>query len=216
MSNLGNFWRTDKSWVSKSIRILPGIRFWGQKSSQTMLRVWKWRFTQVWYFPLYPPLVNQPPRARGVEDLQRPFLCVKPSSYMYRQTYQKQGLILESYRILGWTNVTWHYIEDTWHDIGHTWHHGGTWLRPRVNRHSQTAKHRHFHKLSYRIMNRSVLTDFSVCERQKHSCDFCALLSAGTQVYLNLMCIMAPLIKVPFGCHTLPHPAAACHYCSLL
>ena len=25
---------------------------------------------------------------------------------MYRQTYQKQGLILESYRILGWTNVT--------------------------------------------------------------------------------------------------------------
>ena len=105
MSNLGNFWRTDKSWVSKSIRILPGIRFWGQKSSQTMLRVWKWRFTQVWYFPLYPPLVNQPPRARGVEDLQRLFLCVKPSSYMYRQTYQKQGLILESHRILRWTNV---------------------------------------------------------------------------------------------------------------
>ena len=105
MSNLGNFWRTDKSWVSKSIRILPGIRFWGQKSSQTMLRVWKWRFTQVWYFPLYPPLVNQPPRARGVEDLQRLFLCVKPSSYMYRQTYQKQGLILESYRILRWTSV---------------------------------------------------------------------------------------------------------------
>ena len=25
---------------------------------------------------------------------------------MYRQTYQKQGLILESYRILGWTNGT--------------------------------------------------------------------------------------------------------------
>ena len=105
MLYLGNFWRTDKSWVSKSIRILPGIRFWGQKSSQTMLRVWKWRFTQVWYFPLYPPLVNQPPRARGVEDLQRLFLCVKPSSYMYRQTYQKQGLILESYRILRWTSV---------------------------------------------------------------------------------------------------------------
>ena len=54
---------------------------------------------------MYPPLVNQPPRARGVEDLQRLFLCVKPSSYMYRQTYQKQGLILESYRILRWTNV---------------------------------------------------------------------------------------------------------------
>ena len=105
MSDLGNFWRTDKSWVSKSIRILPGIRFWGQKSSQTMLRVWKWRFTQVWYFPLYPPLVNQPTRARGVEDYQKLFLCVKPSSYMYRQTYQKQGLILESYRILGWTNI---------------------------------------------------------------------------------------------------------------
>ena len=50
-------------------------------------------------------------------------------------------------------------------------------------------------------MNRSVLTDFSVCERQKHSCDFCAILSAGTQVYLNLMCIMAPLIKVPLGCY---------------
>ena len=31
MSNLGNLWHTDKLWVSKSIRILSGIRFWGQR-----------------------------------------------------------------------------------------------------------------------------------------------------------------------------------------
>ena len=41
MSNLGSFWRTDKSWVSKSIRILPGIRFWGLKPSQTTFTAWK-------------------------------------------------------------------------------------------------------------------------------------------------------------------------------
>ena len=57
-------------------------------------------------FPLVSPPCKPAPRARGVEDLQRLFLCVKPSSYMYRQTYQKQGLILKSYHILRWTNVT--------------------------------------------------------------------------------------------------------------
>ena len=45
MSNLGSFWRTDKSWVSKSIRILPGIRFWGLKPSQTTFTVWKQNFS---------------------------------------------------------------------------------------------------------------------------------------------------------------------------
>ena len=45
MSNLGSFWRTDKSWVSKSIRIVPGIRFWGLKPSQTAFTVWKQNFS---------------------------------------------------------------------------------------------------------------------------------------------------------------------------
>ena len=44
-SKNGKFWRTDKLWGSRSIRILPVIHFWGLKSPQIKYRSLKWTFT---------------------------------------------------------------------------------------------------------------------------------------------------------------------------
>ena len=76
MSNLGNFWPTDKSWVSKSIRILPGNRLWGLKSPQLMFRLSKCTFIHFLYFPLYFPFVKQHPLALCLEGLQAWYLCL--------------------------------------------------------------------------------------------------------------------------------------------
>ena len=44
-SNNGKFWRTDKLLGSRSIRIQPGIHFWGLKSPQMKFRVLKRTFS---------------------------------------------------------------------------------------------------------------------------------------------------------------------------
>ena len=76
MSNLGNFWPTDKSWVSKSIRIWPGNRLWGLKSPQLMFRLSKCTFIHFLYFSLYFPFVKQHPLALCLEGLQAWYLCL--------------------------------------------------------------------------------------------------------------------------------------------
>ena len=98
-------------------------------------------------------------------------------------------------------------MHDMIHDIMGRHHFG---LRSIHTRHNQTV--RHFHK-TFLSNYEQICTDwlFGIWETKTH-CDFCAILSAGTQVYLNLMCIMAPLIKVILGCYS----ATSCYCVSLL
>ena len=50
---LGYFWHTDKWWVSKSIRISPGIWIWGLKSAHTVFLFDEQTFRFLWILALW-------------------------------------------------------------------------------------------------------------------------------------------------------------------
>ena len=68
MPYLVNFWCTDKLWGSKSIRISPGIHFWGLQYPQIKFRVQKQTFSFLDNFP-----------------------CIFPSSLEHSQTQKPQS-----------------------------------------------------------------------------------------------------------------------------
>ena len=64
-------------------------------------------FHRVW-IPCIPPLKASPPWTYWLGRFQSWLLCVKPSSYMYRQIFKKEGAIQQFFLSLSYPNVVYH------------------------------------------------------------------------------------------------------------